>query len=229
MHKPIDYSGVRLGKLVAVDWIKSGGVRVWNCICDCGGKRQVPASAMRVTKSCGCDANQLAGSRWKKNGCAHGLSSHWLYNTWIGMMARCHSKSSRQYRDYGGRGIYVHKDWHNVAAFVTFMESIGAEKTPGFSIDRIDNNDGYYPWNIRLADRVCQANNTRRNMRMEYMGETLTIAEWAKKLGVPYGTLIARVKRGWSADRAIGGGMYSSQTARAAKAGAASEPAATLP
>lgn len=56
---------------------------------------------------------------------------------------------------------------------------------PGFdlshSIDRIDNNRGYEPGNLRWADDVTQARNTRGNVKVTYAGETLCLKEFVER------------------------------------------------
>ena len=41
-------------------------------------------------------------------------------------------------------------------------------------------------------------NNTRKNIFLEYDGDTKTVKEWAETLGVSQYTLYSRVKKGWS-------------------------------
>ncbi len=55
----IDITGIRFGFLVATRMSKkrnNEGRVVWECICDCGGKKEVSGSNLRrnVTRSCGC-------------------------------------------------------------------------------------------------------------------------------------------------------------------------------
>jgi hypothetical protein len=75
------------------------------------------------------------------------------------MIQRCHNPNSRQWADYGERGIFVCDEWR--ADFWTYATYVGDRPEPGMSIDRIDNDDGYRPGNVRWATQSEQARNTR--------------------------------------------------------------------
>lgn len=60
-------------------------------------------------------------------------------------------------------------------------------------MDRIDNDGNYCKENVRWADKTTQNNNQSKNRRIAYKGETLTIAEWARRVGISYMTLRGRI------------------------------------
>jgi len=80
------------------------------------------------------------------------------YNTWQNMKKRCHYKKHHKYKDYGGRGIIVCTRWFN--SFNNFKTDMG-ERPENTTIDRIDNDQGYYLDNCRWASPKQQANNKR--------------------------------------------------------------------
>jgi len=71
------------------------------------------------------------------------------------------------------------------------------------TIDRINNNLGYLPFNCKWSSLKDQSRNTRRNHFLSLSGESKTIAEWSEIIGVAYFTLLARIKRGWTIKRAL--------------------------
>lgn len=63
-------------------------------------------------------------------------------------------------------------------------------------IDRIDNSRGYCPENCRFVDYVVNNNNKRDNVRIDYDGKSLTIAQWSREIHVPYCYIWAHNKKG---------------------------------
>jgi hypothetical protein len=129
----------------------------------------------------------------------HGLADSKVYNLWRGMMRRCYDEKSKDYPRYGGRGISVCDRWHLVENFVADM---GAAPV-GMSLDRKDNEGAYSPENCRWAGAKVQARNKRSNIVVEYLGEALTVAEWAERTGIERKTLEYRIRVGWEAQRAL--------------------------
>jgi hypothetical protein len=127
------------------------------------------------------------------------MSSTSSFRAWNAMMNRCYRPAQAHYGRYGGRGIRVCDRWHS---FENFIEDMGL--TPiGFQLDRINNAGDYEPGNCRWVTPLMNSNNRRDNVRIEYGGTTMTLAEWARVKKLTYHTLFLRLKRGWSIERAL--------------------------
>jgi hypothetical protein len=79
------------------------------------------------------------------------------------MHRRCYDHKHTGYKDYGGRGILVCKRWHktNPNGFKNFFLDMG-NPPDTFSIDRINNNEGYNNKNCRWANRKEQSKGRRK-------------------------------------------------------------------
>lgn len=133
----------------------------------------------------------------------HGMCREPIYKLWAEMRARCEKTDHPAWSDYGGRGIKVCQKW---ADFEVFYEDFGRFREAGTSIDRIDNNKGYEPGNVRWASQVDQCRNKRNNIRYAAFGEAKTVAEWTEDhrcaIRLP-DSLKSRIYRGWDVERAI--------------------------
>jgi len=107
------------------------------------------------------------------------------------MKGRCCLPRHPQYPDYGGRGIHVCDDWRD--SFVAFLSHVGNRPSDSHSIDRIDNERGYEPGNVRWATMIQQAQNTRTVRRFDFFGESLTLTEAATKFGINRERLRGRI------------------------------------
>lgn len=202
--------GSRFGRLIVVSKAQdkvsiSGRVeKCWNCDCDCGNKNViVRGSSLRNgnTLSCGCLRKELSSERRRK-ATLHGYAGTRIYKIWKMMIDRCENMSNKSYKNYGERGITVCTEWHDISEFVKWAINSGYRED--LTIDRIDSSRGYSPANCRWADRITQNNNTSRNHFITYNGETKTLAQWSRAMGMSYSKLKSRInKYGWSVEKAL--------------------------
>ncbi len=116
------------------------------------------------------------------------------YRAWRNMRQRCNNKNVPNYYRYGGRGITVCQQWDT---FETFLEDMGLRPSAKHSIDRRDNNGNYEPSNCYWATREQQENNKESTILLTHNGRTLSLAQWAKELGMSYDHIRSRYRYGW--------------------------------
>ena len=175
----------------------------WQCKCDCGNIVDVLGRNLNNgnTQSCGCFAKELS----KKAMTKHGQRNARIYNIWSAIKDRCYNENNKEYHLYGGRGITVCAEWlHDFQAFYDWAMSNGY--ADDLTIDRIDNDKGYSPFNCKWATRKEQNNNKRSNNLITFNGKTQTIAQWADEKKMKYSTLNSRINRGWSIERTLNNG-----------------------
>ena len=116
------------------------------------------------------------------------------YNSYRAMMDRCYRENASNYANYGGRGIEVCKEWHDIENFEKWVLKSNYKK--GLTIERIDVNGNYEPSNCKWATKKEQDNNRRNTVCVEYNGECHTISKWAEITGINRSTLNNRYYRG---------------------------------
>lgn len=123
------------------------------------------------------------------------------YAIWTGIKDRCNNPRNEAYPRYGGAGIKMHPLWED--DFNLFMAHMGPKPTPKHTVDRIKNDKGYEPGNVRWATQKEQQRNRTNNKLLTIDGVTLTQAEWAEKSGVSVETLYRRLRNGKTPAEAI--------------------------
>lgn len=116
------------------------------------------------------------------------------YSSYSGMINRCENPKAANYYLYGGRGIKVCPEWHDIEIFEQWVNN--SDYKPGLSIDRIDVNGDYTPSNCQWSTPKQQANNRRNTIYVTIDGLTKTISEWAEFSGINRSTLNSRYSNG---------------------------------
>lgn len=189
MSRMIDITGKRFGRIVAIEpskEIATNKSKKWICKCDCGTVKEIRSSDLRFGKvtSCGCWKDEKTSKRFK----THGKSNTLIYNIWTSMKGRCYRKTSKDYPNYGGRGIRICDEWKD--SFMNFYNwSVANGYEERLTIDRIDPNGNYEPSNCRWIENEKQALNRRNSKYYEYDGLSLSAREWSEKLNINYNTM----------------------------------------
>lgn len=192
-RKGNDLLGKKFGMLTAVELTtqRVNGERIWLFHCDCGNKNYLGRSSevnSGRTYNCGCVDRTT-----------HGMTGTRTYHKWSTMLKRCNNANSSEFHNYGGRGISVCKKWRT---FQGFFDDMG-ECPPSLTLERIDVNKNYFASNCKWASWEEQANNRRNTRRFTVNGETLGLAQIARKYGYTYSCLRRRLDRGYTIEQAI--------------------------
>jgi hypothetical protein len=195
MRKLIDLSGKRFGrwrvlalhpKRMRYGKARRAVTALWMCRCDCGTERLVLGSNLRAgySKSCGCLGREKTRKRNTKHGHARRGKHTRVYDAWQHAKQRCLNPNNKDYGSYGGRDLGIYPDYCD--DFLAFFADV-LDAPDGLSLDRINNNRGYEPNNMRWADAVTQ----RRNQRPRKRKRRVSVEEINA-----YGAALARAASG---------------------------------
>lgn len=177
----------------------------WICSCSCGNTKTISAMQLRqgTTKSCGCFRHEVATTKgYGFIKVKHHMTNSHEYSSWGSMIQRCENANHAAFKNYGGRGVKICKEWRN--SFETFLKDMGPRPSLKHSLDRFPNNDGNYePGNCRWATIAEQHLNRRDNRLVTFENETKTLSEWAVSKNIPFDVLAKRIEAGWDVEKAL--------------------------
>jgi len=194
---------------------------VWLCLCDCGTFKAIDQRHLLRgnVRSCGC---LLRETSHKKN-YTHGHSSiirnggkrkSRVYEIWVGVKDRTSNPKNPQFQDYGGRGITICAGF---LAFPNFLAIMGEPTTEKHTIDRTDNDKGYWcgqceeclanhrVLNCQWRTQAEQNRNKRTNHWITINDETLCLTDWSNRAGINSARARIRLSRlGWTPEETFG-------------------------
>jgi hypothetical protein len=182
-------------------WGKELWIVTCQCVCGIVREQAVIRLCNGSTRSCGC----LLVETLKQPKKATPRKQSPLYSVWCAVKSRCYNPKNDHYASYGGRGITVCEAWNK--DFMVFEAwAFAAGYQPGLTIDRIDNEQGYFPENCRFITRQEQMRNTTRTVWITAFGETKCLKDWGEdsRCAVHFETIIKRIRyRGMIPEMAI--------------------------
>ncbi len=183
--------GKTYGKLTIIE--KCGqdkyGVVMLKCECSCGNSTVTRASYIWRGKTDRCHTCPRH--------ITHGNRKHPLYIVWANMKQRTTNPKVKCFPNYGGRGIIMCDDW--LKSFENFFEwanNSGWKKS--MQIDRIDNDQGYFPENCRWVTPLDNSRNRRVTKMVEFNGSNIPLAKFCEDHQLDYEVVSRKVNAGWN-------------------------------
>jgi hypothetical protein len=188
------------GSYVIVARAKSSGRHTkWLCRCNCGIVREVfYANLAQGVQS--CEQCKYIKRR------THGESGKTPeYRLWHGIKCRTGNRNNKDFIYYGGNGITMYPIWRNsYKEFLAYiLKTIGRRPSAEYSLDRIDNNKGYVPGNIRWSTVEKQNRNKSDSWILKIGNQSKTVMEWSRKFGVNHSTIRSRLSKGIVPEKAV--------------------------
>lgn len=201
MGKFVDLTGREFGKWTVIgraeDHIDKHGhrQRKWHCICSCDKRTEKDVLESSLlnghSTSCGC----------KRARPIHGLSKSRIKRIYYNMHSRCENANTPKFKNHGGRGISICKEWSGENGLIEFYNwAIKNGYNDNLTLDRIDNDGNYEPSNCRWVDFATQNRNKSDNVYVTIDGITKVIEDWERECGVSAGTIRKRLNEGISGE-----------------------------
>jgi hypothetical protein len=130
----------------------------------------------------------------------HGMTHTRLHSIWRSMRQRCNSPQNKDYKNYGARGITICKEWDSFPAFYDWAMANGY--ADNLTLDRENNDKGYTPENCRWITNQAQQWN-KRCKKITFNGETHTVEEWSKIIGVSNSCIRDRLNRNLPVEKVL--------------------------
>jgi hypothetical protein len=194
--------GITKGVLTSIEVVRINNRTKVVCKCVCGNIKNVELHYFktRVQAKCCCDISELR-SKMGKMGRKYASFNNRIYQIWENMKQRCYNPKAKNYKNYGGRGIIVCDEWLDFSPFEKW--SLNNGYADNLTLDRKENDKNYSPDNCRWITNFEQQSNSRKNVWVTYNGETLTISQWSRKVGVHRSLISHRLKAGHPVEKAL--------------------------
>lgn len=176
--------------------------------CTCGYTATRNTYDIKSGKSVCCRTCSYSRRKGVPINVTHGLADSPTMNSYTDMKRRCYDPTRKDYKNYGGRGITVQKDWlegtAELSGFSCFIRDLGMRPSKDHQLDRKDNNGNYTKDNCHWVTRSKNMRNRQDTVKVIYNGKEYVLIELCEQKGISYSKVYQRIhKYGWDADRAI--------------------------
>jgi hypothetical protein len=120
---------------------------------------------------------------------------------WQNMLNRCRNPRTKDWKNYGGRGVVVCDRWRSWDAFIC---DVGFAPSPEHTLDRKDNDGNYEPGNVRWTLPSVQGLNRREQSHQ---------AAYETKVERPH-LVYGRIRKGMTLAQALADATEALATAR---------------
>lgn len=167
------------------------------CRCTCGTEVEVRTTHLRrgAVKSCGCLYRDHAKTMNRK----HGDYKTRLYSIWSAMNSRCYWSEHPSYKNYGGRGIKVAREWRRPHGYLMFKKwAMANGYADDLTIERVDVDKSYGPSNCTWVKHAEQARNLRKTIWVDTDAGRMCLSAAVRHYGNVVSTkgALARVQSG---------------------------------
>ncbi len=184
------------GDLVLLERLPFNGKNMgkWKCFCDKEWICAINDVINGNTGSCGCFRRKLIENHVSDS------NSRYLTKVYDCIKYRIFNSKSKDYLNYGGRGISIDPEWQdNKSKFIQdIISTIGNRPSKNHQLDRIDVNQSYYLNNLRWVTPKENCNNKRNNKLIIINNQEKTITQWSEISKIPRETISNRIRLGWS-------------------------------
>ena len=200
------------------DWVvcevltkPTGGLHSVVCRCSCGEIGTPDIHALRSGRSTGCDVCAKRKSAMANT--VYGFTEKHLRKRLLGCIAnairRCTNPSCRTFDSYGGRGISVYPEWAaDRSVFLQYLLTLPGCENATLTLDRIDNDKGYVPGNLRFVEARKQRHNKQCTRWVTYNGVRMSGTEFWEQHCPRYArvsTVLAKIRAGMPPEDIIDG------------------------
>lgn len=176
--------------VIKIKYKETGGLDKILCFCgECGATSSPTLSNLRRGMSTRCTncAKKASSRALKYIPELHRKDSRRLLNRIAAAVGRCTDPNHRQFSSYGGRGIGIFGPWlQERSEWLAYLTTLPDWDNPLATIDRIDNDRGYYPGNLRFVTHRKQQNNKRGTVWIDHEGLKLSATEFRERYAPRY-------------------------------------------